>query len=56
MVGDYMLYIILDKIEKIIDIKKIDDTKTLIDADDKLLNDITLKCCNFNNMCYKRLL
>ena len=34
MVGDYMLYITLDKIEKIIDIKKIDNTKTLIDADE----------------------
>ena len=43
MVGDYMLDKVLDKIKMIIGIKKFDDTKILIEADDKLLDDVTLK-------------
>ena len=43
MVDDYMLNKVLDKIKEIISIEKFHDTKILIDADDKLLDDITLK-------------
>ena len=43
MVDDYMLHKVLDKLKKIIDIKKFDDTKILIDTDDKLPDDITIK-------------
>ena len=34
---------VLDKIKKLIGIEKIDNTKNLIETDDKLPNDITLK-------------
>ena len=34
---------VLDKIKEIIGIEKFDDTKILIDTDDKLPDDITLK-------------
>ena len=43
MVDDYMLNKVLDKIKEIISIEKFHDTKILIDADDKLLDDIPLK-------------
>ena len=43
MVNDYITDIILDRIKKIIGIGKFDNTKILIDTDDKLPNDITLK-------------
>ena len=43
MVDNYMLNIVLDKIEKITGIEKFDNTKILIDTDDKLPDDITLK-------------
>ena len=43
MVGDYMLKKVFDKITEIIRIKKFDDTKILINTDDKLSNDITIK-------------
>ena len=43
MVDDYMWIKVLDKIEKIIDVEKFDYTKILIDTDDKLPDDITLK-------------
>ena len=36
VVDDYMLGKVLDKIKKTIDIEKFDDTKILIDMDDKL--------------------
>ena len=42
-VGEYTLNKALDKIKKIIGIKKFDDTKILTDKNDKLPNDITLK-------------
>ena len=43
---------ILDKIKRK-DIEKLDDTKILIDTDDKLPDDITLKKrCDINDMCY----
>ena len=35
MVHDYMLDKVSDKIKEIIDIEKFDDTKILIDVDDK---------------------
>ena len=42
MVDDYTLNKILDKIKRI-GIKKLEDTKILIDEDDKLPDDISLK-------------
>ena len=43
MFDDYILDKVLDNIKKIKSIEKFDDTKILIDTDDKLLDDITLK-------------
>ena len=43
MVNDYMLNKVLDKIKETIDIVKFDDTKILIDTDDKLPDYITFK-------------
>ena len=43
MTDDYMLHNALDKIKEIGDIGKSDDTKILIDADNKLPDNITLK-------------
>ena len=43
MVDGYMLRKVLEKIKEIISIEKYDDTKILVDTDDKLLDDITLK-------------
>ena len=42
MVNDHMLDKVLDKIEKVIGIENVDDTKILTDTDDKLLDDIIL--------------
>ena len=42
MIDDNILVKVLGKV-KIINIKKFDDTKILIDTDDKLPDDITLK-------------
>ena len=53
MFDDYMLDKVLEKIKEIISIEQFDDTKILIDTDDKLPDDITLKCCDIiNDMCY----
>ena len=43
MVNDYMLDNIFDKIKETIGIVKFDDTKILIDWDEKLLNYVNLK-------------
>ena len=43
MVDDYMLDKVLDKIKEIIAIEKFDNTKILIETDDKLPDDITFK-------------
>ena len=43
MVDYYNVDKVLDKIKKIIGIEKFDDTKILINADEKLSDDITLK-------------
>ena len=43
MIMMIMLDIVLDKIKKRIGFEKCDDTKILMDTNDKLLNDITLK-------------
>ena len=43
MIDNYVLDKVLDKIKEIIGNEKFDDTKTLIDADDKLPDDINLK-------------
>ena len=50
MVNYYILDEVLDKIKEAIGIIKFDDTKILIDSDDKLLYNITLK----NVMMIKR--
>ena len=42
-IDDYVLDKVLDKTEEIIDIEKFDDTKILIDTDDKLPDNITLQ-------------
>ena len=42
MADDYILHKVLDKIKRK-DIEKLDDTKILIDTDDKLLSDFTLE-------------
>ena len=39
----FWYYKVLHKIQKIMDIEKFDDIKLLIDADDKLPDDISLK-------------
>ena len=43
IVDDYIFSKVLDKIKKVITIEKFDDTKSLIDIDDKLSVDFTLK-------------
>ena len=43
MVDDYMLDKVLDKIKEILGTEKFDDTKTLMEIDDKLPDDINLK-------------
>ena len=43
MVNEYMLDKVFDKIKETIGIVKLDDTKIVIDTDDKLSNYITLK-------------
>ena len=42
-VDDYMLDKLLDKTKELISIERVDDTKILIDTDDKLSDDITIK-------------
>ena len=54
MVEDYMLYKLLDNIKGMIDIGKFDDTKILIDMDDKLPDDITLKNVVILMTCYQK--
>ena len=54
MVDDYMLYKLLDNIKEIIGIGKFDDTKILIDMDDKLSDDITLKNVVKLMTCYQK--
>lgn len=39
MIGNDVLDEVLDKIKEIIDIEKFDDTKTLVETDDKLADD-----------------
>ena len=43
MIDNYMLNKVLDKVKEITSIEKFDDTQILIDANDKLPNDIPLK-------------
>ena len=54
MVDDYMLYKLLDNIKEMIGIGKFDDTKILIDMDDKLSDDITLKNVVKLMTCYQK--
>ena len=42
MIHDYILHKVLDRIKEIISTEKLDDTKLLIDTNDKLPDDITL--------------
>ena len=43
MVADYILNKVLDKIKEIIDIEQFDNTNILMDTDDTMSYDITLK-------------
>ena len=43
MADDYIIDKVLEKVEEIIGIEKLDDTKILIDTDDKLPDNINLK-------------
>ena len=43
MVNDYTVDKVLDKIKEILGTEEFDDTKILINADDKLPDDISLK-------------
>ena len=43
IVDDYIFSKVLDKVKKVISIEKFDDTKSLIDIDDKSSVDFTLK-------------
>ena len=43
MVDDYMVDKVLEQIKKIIGIEKFDDIKILIETDDNLADDVTLK-------------
>lgn len=54
MADDYMLTLnrVLGKIKKIIAIEKSDDTKKLIDTEDKLVHEVTLKNVDINFMRY----
>ena len=54
MADDCMLTLnsVLGKIKKIIAIEKSDDTKKLIDTEDKLVNEVTLKNVDINFMRY----
>ena len=55
MIDDYMLDKVFDGIKEIIGIKKFDNTKILIYTDDKLpWTILLLKCCDINNISYKR--
>ena len=51
-----MIVKVLGKVKKTICIRKFDDTKTLIDTDDNLPNNITLKNVTIliNDVCYKK--
>ena len=55
MVDDYMLEQILNQLKETIVNEKNDDSKILIEADDKFPYNISLiKCCGINEMCYQR--
>ena len=55
MVKDYMLDKVLDKIKEIMGIEKSNDTKILIEIDNKLSDDLNLEnCCDMNYMHFKR--
>ena len=55
MVKDYMLDKVLDKIKEMMGIEKSNDTKILIEIDNKLSDDLNLEnCCDTNYMHFKR--
>ena len=54
MVDDYMLHKVLDNIKEMIGVGKFDDTNILIDMDDKLPDDITLKNVVILMTCYQK--
>ena len=54
MVDDYIVDKVLDKIKEIIGIEKFDDTRILIDTDDKLSDDITFKKVVILMTCVKK--
>ena len=43
MTDDYILDKVLDKIKMIITVERFDDAKILVDTDDKLFDEVTLK-------------
>ena len=51
MVDDYMLDKVLEQIKKIIGIEEFDDIKILIETDDNLADDVTLKSVVILNTC-----
>ena len=53
MVDDHILDKVLDKIKEIVSTEKCNDSKFLINTDDKL-RDYIQKCFYFNRMCYKK--
>ena len=55
MVDGCMINKVLSKVKEVTGIEKFDNNEILIDTDDKLPDDITLKkCCGINDMCCKR--
>ena len=51
MVGNYMLNNVKDKTKEILNTEKNDDTKILIDTDDKILDDILHICTKAADAC-----
>ena len=52
VVDGFVMDKVLDQTKEIIGIKKFDGTKILINQDDKLSDDIIVKSCDINDMCY----
>ena len=55
IVDDYTLDKVLDKIKMIISIEEFNDTKILVETDDKLSDDVTLKIVALLITCVSRI-
>ena len=55
IVDDYTLDKVLDKIKMIISIEEFNDTKILVETDDKLPDDVTLKIVALLITCVSRI-